>query len=60
MILHPLPRVNELPDEWEQHPGFVVWRQVRNGMWMRAALLAHIHGADDEIRARATRLGLVG
>lgn len=59
VVMHPLPRVNELPDDWEQHPGFVVWRQVRNGMWMRAALLAHVHGADDEIRARGHRLGLL-
>jgi aspartate carbamoyltransferase catalytic subunit len=58
-ILHPLPRVNELPDDWDDHPGFVVWRQVRNGMWMRAALLAHVHGAADEIGARARRLELV-
>ena len=58
VIMHPLPRINELPEEWESHPGFVVWRQVRNGMWMRSALLASIHGAADEIRARASRLGL--
>ncbi|MCA9488531.1 MAG: hypothetical protein KC621_01370 [Myxococcales bacterium] len=58
VIMHPLPRVNELPDDWEAHPGFVVWRQVRNGMWMRAALLADIHGATDEIMARARRLGI--
>ncbi|MEQ1507096.1 MAG: aspartate carbamoyltransferase [Myxococcota bacterium] len=60
VILHPLPRVNELPDAWEDHPGFVVWRQVRNGMWMRAAVLAHVHGAAAEITARADRLGLLG
>jgi aspartate carbamoyltransferase catalytic subunit len=54
--MHPLPRVNELPDEWEEHPGFVVWRQVRNGMWMRAALLADLHGATDEILSRAHRV----
>ena len=59
VLMHPLPRVNELPESWEDHPGFVVWRQVRNGMWMRAALFAAIHGADQEIRARAVRLGLV-
>jgi aspartate carbamoyltransferase len=59
VILHPLPRINELPDAWEDHPGFVVWRQVRNGMWMRAALLATIHGAAPEIRRRAQSLGLV-
>ena len=59
VLMHPLPRVNELPEQWEDHPGFVVWRQVRNGMWMRSALLATIHGAADEIRARAGRLSLV-
>lgn len=59
VIMHPLPRINELPEAWDDHPGFVVWRQVRNGMWMRAALFATIHGAADEIRARAQRLGLL-
>lgn len=59
VIMHPLPRVNELPEEWDLHPGFVVWRQVRNGMWMRSAVLATIHGAAPEIRARAGRLGLL-
>ena len=59
VIMHPLPRINELPSEWEEHPGFVVWRQVRNGMWMRASLFATIHGAAGEIRARAQRLGLL-
>jgi aspartate carbamoyltransferase catalytic subunit len=60
VIMHPLPRINELPEEWDDHPGFVVWRQVRNGMWMRAALFSKIHGADTEIRSRAVRLGLMG
>lgn len=59
VIMHPLPRVNELPESWESHPGFVVWRQVRNGMWIRAALFASVTGADAEIRHRATRFGLV-
>jgi aspartate carbamoyltransferase len=59
VVMHPLPRVNELPDAWEEHPGFVVWRQVRNGMWIRAAVFATVFGADTEIRNRAARLGLV-
>ncbi|MFO0631533.1 MAG: hypothetical protein U0168_01645 [Nannocystaceae bacterium] len=59
VIMHPLPRVNELPESWEDHPGFMVWRQVRNGMWIRAALFAAMFGADGEIRARAGRLSLV-
>lgn len=59
VLMHPLPRVNELPDEWEEHPGFVVWRQVRNGMWIRAAVFATVFGADEEIRDRGRRLGLM-
>ena len=60
VIMHPLPRVNELPDALGgSHPGFVVWRQVRNGMWIRAAIFAVVHGADEEIRARARRLELL-
>lgn len=59
VIMHPLPRVNELPAQWEDHPGFVVWRQVRNGMWMRAAVFALVFAADLEIRNRAARLGLL-
>ena len=43
-ILHPLPRVNELPEVWDRHPHFLVWKQVRNGMWVRAALLASMIG----------------
>ncbi len=59
VLMHPLPRVNELPDAWEDHPGFVVWRQVRNGMWIRAAIFATVHGAAEEIQARARRLDLL-
>lgn len=59
VIMHPLPRINELPESWDDHPGFVVWRQVRNGMWMRASVFAAVHGAAQEIRARAERLGLL-
>jgi aspartate carbamoyltransferase len=44
LILHPLPRVNELPESWEDHPGLAIWHQVRNGVWVRAALLTWIFG----------------
>lgn len=50
VIMHPLPRVNELPTEWDNYPTSVVWRQVRNGMWIRAALFAHIFGVDEKIK----------
>ncbi|MEZ4240792.1 MAG: hypothetical protein R3F59_32485 [Myxococcota bacterium] len=46
LILHPLPRVNELPTAWDDHPGFLGWRQMRNGLWVRAALLAHVYGVE--------------
>lgn len=59
VLMHPLPRVNELPEQWEDHPGFMVWRQVRNGMWIRAALFAAVFGCDGEIRDRAARLRLL-
>lgn len=59
VLMHPLPRVNELPDDWEDHPGFMIWRQVRNGMWIRAAVFAQVFGADIEIRQRAARLQLL-
>jgi aspartate carbamoyltransferase catalytic subunit len=28
----------------------VYWRQMRNGMWIRAALIAQIFGREDAIR----------
>jgi len=44
IIMHPLPRINELPKEWENHPGFMAWKQIRNGMWIRTALFFDIFG----------------
>jgi len=59
VIMHPLPRQEELPIEWDEFPGSVVWRQVRNGMWIRAALFANIFGVDQEIRDNAASLGIL-
>lgn len=59
VIMHPLPRQQELPVEWDNYPGSVVWRQVRNGMWIRAALFANIFGVDKEIRDNAASLGII-
>ncbi|MBX2802330.1 MAG: hypothetical protein KTR31_31910 [Myxococcales bacterium] len=52
-ILHPLPRVNELPEAWDDHPGFLPWHQVRNGLWVRSALFAWMQGASDRLLAAA-------
>ena len=49
-ILHPLPRRHELDERLDALPQAKYWGQVRNGMWMRAALTASIFNADVAIR----------
>ena len=48
-ILHPLPRGPELDPAVDSDPRAVYWRQERNGMWMRVALLIKIFGMQHEI-----------
>ena len=43
-ILHPLPRVDEINPEVDAYPGAAYFRQVRNGVFIRMALLAMILG----------------
>jgi len=45
IILHPLPRRDEIHPEVDADPRAVYWRQLRNGMYLRAALLLHVFGA---------------
>ncbi|MGI5868241.1 MAG: aspartate/ornithine carbamoyltransferase family protein [Kiritimatiellia bacterium] len=40
ILMHPLPRRDEIAAEVDHDPRAMYWRQVRNGMWMRAALIA--------------------
>ncbi len=49
VIMHPLPRRNEIPVEVDKDPRAVYWRQVRNGMWVRVALLATTFRLDELI-----------
>jgi len=49
-ILHPLPRREELDQKLDATPFAKYWDQVRNGMWMRAALIASIFNVDIAIR----------
>jgi len=49
-ILHPLPRRKELHQDLDSLPHAKYWGQVRNGMWMRASLIAAIFGVDVAIR----------
>lgn len=51
-ILHPFPRdqhFGEIPPEIDNDPRAMYFRQARNGMWIRAALLAHIFDVDHHI-----------
>jgi aspartate carbamoyltransferase len=43
-ILHPLPRVDEISPGVDAYPGAAYFRQVRNGVFVRMALLALVLG----------------
>lgn len=43
-ILHPLPRVDEISQDVDSYPGAAYFRQVKNGIFIRMALLAMILG----------------
>jgi aspartate carbamoyltransferase len=43
-ILHPLPRVDEISPGVDTYPGAAYFRQVRNGVFVRMALLAMVLG----------------
>ena len=49
-ILHPLPRRQEIHIDCDADPRAKYWEQVQNGMWMRAALLAYVFGAEGRIK----------
>jgi len=49
IIMHPLPRRYEIEVEVDSDPRAVYWRQERNGMWMRAALIAYLFGVEEKI-----------
>ena len=57
VVMHPLPRGPEIAVEADQDPRAMYWRQERNGMWMRVALIAKILKLDEEIRALASDFG---
>ena len=49
VIMHPLPRREELDVRLDTDPRAKYWDQVRNGMWMRAAMIAYVFNVDAEI-----------
>jgi len=42
IILHPLPRRNEISPKVDADPRAMYWRQLRNGVYIRAALLLYV------------------
>jgi aspartate carbamoyltransferase catalytic subunit len=42
IIMHPLPRVNEIAVEVDNDPRAVYFEQVKNGIYMRMAILDSI------------------
>jgi len=49
IIMHPLPRRYEIEVDVDNDPRAVYWRQERNGMWIRAALIAYLFCVDSVI-----------
>lgn len=49
VIMHPLPRREELDPEIDKDPRAKYWRQERNGMWTRVALITMVLGVDQHI-----------
>ena len=49
VIMHPLPRGPEIDPAIDADPRAMYWRQERNGMWMRVALLVKIFEVEDEL-----------
>ncbi len=48
-ILHPLPRREEIDPAIDRDPRAKYWRQERNGMWTRVALITILMGVDHHI-----------
>ena len=55
VIMHPFPRRAEIDVAVDDDPRAVYWRQMRNGMWIRAALIATIFNKDSLIRSEFDR-----
>jgi len=48
-ILHPLPRREEIHPDIDKDPRAKYWRQERNGMWTRVALITILLNVDHHI-----------
>lgn len=53
-ILHPLPRVNEISVDVDATPHAAYFRQMKNGLYVRMALLAIVLGVDQDVMKTCT------
>ncbi len=51
-ILHPFPRNDEISPDVDSDTRAMYFAQAENGMWVRAALIAHLLDAESEIMLR--------
>lgn len=49
IVMHPLPRREELDPQIDFDSRAMYWRQERNGMWIRAALISYLFNAESSI-----------
>lgn len=56
VIMHPLPRGPEIDPVVDRDPRAMYWRQERNGMWMRVAVLIKIFGLEGRVRQEEERI----
>ena len=49
IILHPLPRRQEISSGIDANPRAMYWSQLRNGVYIRAALLLYIFGKNEQL-----------
>ena len=50
IVMHPLPRGGEIDPAVDVDPRAMYWRQERNGMWMRVAVLLKIFRLETRVR----------
>jgi len=46
ILMHPLPRLTELPTLLDADPRSVYFEQTRNGLWIRQAIFVNLFGGD--------------
>jgi len=51
IVMHPLPRVDEITTDVDADPRAAYFRQAQNGVYIRMALLAHVLGHDGVLQA---------